>query len=101
MVETVLSALGGAAGLAALLSPFLLHLSARRTAVQQENTGLIDQLQQERDGVIARLDQRDATIAALWDYVMALRYAMVKGTEPPTMPESLSIAAVRTRVGAA
>jgi hypothetical protein len=102
MVETVLSALGGAAGLAALLSPVLLHASGRRTAVQTENAGLINQLQQERDGVVARLDQRDALIADLWDYVHKLRYWIVKGSqgEPPTMPDGLSIAAVRTRAAA-
>ena len=101
MFTTALSALGGAAGLAALLSPLLLHVTARRNAVQTENTSLIDQLQQERDGVLRRLDERDATIAALWDYVHRLRYSIVKGEEPPTMPDSLSVAAVRARVGAA
>ena len=103
MFNTVLSALGGAAGLGALLTPVLLHLASRRTAVQTQNTNLIDQLQQERDGVVARLDQRDALIADLWDYVHALRYWIVKGSqgEPPTMPDGLSVAAVRARAGAA
>lgn len=99
MFATVLSALGGAAGLAALLSPVLLHLSARRHAVVQQNVSLIDQLQQERDEVVRRLDDRDATVVALWDYVLRLRYWMVKPDgNPPTMPDGLSVAAVRARV---
>lgn len=103
MFTTVLSALGGAAGLGALLTPVLLHLASRRTAVQHQNTSLIDQLQQERDDVVRRLDESGATVAALWDYVLQLRYWMVKGAEgaPPTMPDGLSVAAVRARVGAA
>ena len=103
MFTTVLSALGGAAGLAAILSPVLLHLSARRTAVHAQNVSLIDQLQQERDEVVRRLDDRDATVVALWDYVLQLRYWMVKGSAgaPPTMPDGLSVAAVRARIGAA
>jgi hypothetical protein len=102
MLTTALTALGGAAGLGALLTPVLLHLAGRRAAVQSENTSLIDQLQQERDAVHGRLDDRDATIAALWDYVYRLRYWMIKGTagEPPTMPDGLSVAAVRARVAA-
>jgi hypothetical protein len=102
MFTAVLTALGGAAGLAALLSPVLVHLTQRRAHTQTENTSLIDQLQQERDDVVARLDQRDATIAALWAYVYELRYWMVKGAEgePPTMPPTLTVAAVRARVGA-
>jgi hypothetical protein len=103
MFTTALSALGGAAGLAAILSPVLLHLSARRNAVHMQNSSLIDALQEERNEVARRLDDRDATVVALWDYVLQLRYWMVKGAEgaPPTMPDGLSVAAVRARVGAA
>lgn len=90
--------LGGAGGIGALMTPVLVHLTARRVATQSENATLIDDLQRERDGVIARLDQRDATIAALWDYVHRLRYSIVKGAEPPTMPETLSVAAVRAYI---
>lgn len=98
MLTTAGAALFGAGGLGALVTPILVHLTARRVAAQTENGQLIDALQEERDGVVARLDQRDATVAALWDYVLQLRYSMVKGDEPPTMPETLSIAAVRAHV---
>lgn len=100
MWTTVLAALAGAGGLGALLTPVLVHLTSRRIAVQTENTALIEQLQEERNGVVARLDQRDATIAALWDYVHGLRYSIVKGTEPPTLPDTLSAAVVRARIPA-
>lgn len=100
MLTTVLGAVCGAGGLGAILTPVLLHLTARRAAVQSENTQLIDTLQEERDTVMARIDQRDATIAALWDYVHRLRYSIVKGQEPPTMPDTLTIGAVRARITA-
>lgn len=98
MLTTALAALAGAGGIGALLTPVLVHLTSRRIAVQTENSTLIDDLQQERDGVLRRLDQRDATIAALWDYVYDLRYSIVKGADPPTMPPTLSTNAVRTHV---
>jgi hypothetical protein len=101
MLTTIVSALLGAGGLGAILTPVLLHLTSRRVAVQTENAALIDALQEERDAVVARLDQRDATIVKLWDYVLELRYSIVKGTEPPTMPETLSINVVRARMQAA
>jgi hypothetical protein len=71
-------------------------------AVQTENASLIAELQEERDGVVRRLDQRDATLAALWDYVFRMRYWMAKGSEgePPTMPDTLTLAAVRSAVAA-
>jgi hypothetical protein len=100
MWTTVLAALGGAGGFGALLTPVLVHLTSRRIAVQTENTALIEQLQEERNGVVARLDERDRTIAALWDYVHRLRYSIVKGDEPPTLPETLSLTAVRLRIPA-
>lgn len=98
LTTTVLAALCGAGGLGAILTPVLVHLTSRRIAVQTENTALISELQEERNGVVARLEQRDATVAALWDYVLRLRYAIVKGDEPPTMPDTLTVAAVRARV---
>jgi hypothetical protein len=100
MFETVMAALGGAAGLGALLTPVLLHVTARRKTIADENDALIDRLEQERNTVIARLDQRDAMVADLWDYVHQLRYWMTKGCvgQPPTMPDGLSVAAIRARV---
>lgn len=100
-LTTVLTALGGAAGLGALITPVLVHLTSRRIAVQAENAALIDQLQQERDTVTTRLEQRDATIATLWDYVYRLRHWIMAGAagEPPGIPERLTTAA--TRAGAA
>jgi hypothetical protein len=103
LFSTLMTALGGAAGLGALITPVLVHLSSRRNATVQHNSAIIDQLQQERDAVVARIEQRDATIAALWDYLFGLRYWMVKGCvgTPPTMPAGLSVADVRARVEAA
>jgi hypothetical protein len=66
--------------------------------VQTENATLINELQEERNTVVARLEDRDATVAALWDYVLRLRYAIVKGAEPPTMPDTLTVAAVRAHI---
>lgn len=76
---------------AALLSPAVVYLIAKRRSRRGELVELHD-----------RLDQRDATIAALWAYVFDLRYWMVKGSigEPPTMPSTLTIAAVRARIDA-
>lgn len=96
MLTTVLPALGGAAGVGALITPLLVHLAARRSDAQE----LIDQLQQERDTAVIRAHERDETVTALWDYALRLRYWFVKdgcGT-PPTMPEGLSVAAVRARL---
>jgi hypothetical protein len=97
-MSTILAALCGAGGLGALLTPVLVHLTSRRIAAQTENAALIGELQEERDRVVARLDDRDRQVAALWDYVLRLRYAYVKGTEPPTMPDTLTLAAVRARL---
>jgi hypothetical protein len=71
------TALEGFGGVAAMLAPVLVELQDR-------------------------VDIRDATIAALWDYVLELRYWMVKGQvgEPPTMPSTLTVAAVRARISA-
>jgi hypothetical protein len=99
-METVVAALAGAGGLGALLTPVLVYLTSRRIAVQTENATLINDLQEERDGVLRRLDERDRTLVQLWDYVLTFRYAIVKGEEPPTMPATLSIAAVRARADA-
>jgi hypothetical protein len=82
-------ALQGFGAVAALLSPALVYLAARHRTRRAEMTELHD-----------RLDQRDATIAALWDYVLDFRYALVKGHEPPTMPSTLTVAAIRARVDA-
>jgi hypothetical protein len=102
MTTMVLSVLGGAAGLGALLTPILVHITSRRQTVQTENGALIDALQEERDRVIDRLNDRDRVIAELWGYVHELRYWMAKGSvgEPPTMPEGLTVAAIRARVPA-
>jgi|ERR1043166_667206 hypothetical protein len=99
LTAAVLSALGGAAGLGALITPVLVHLTSRRLAVQTENAALIDQLQQERDTVTTRLEQRDATIASLWDYVFRLRYWGTAGAvgEPPGLPEELTTVRVTAR----
>jgi ABC-type uncharacterized transport system involved in gliding motility auxiliary subunit len=98
MMTEVAAVLGGAGGIGALLTPMLVHLTARRVATQSENTALIADLQEERNYVMARLDQRDATVVALWDYVLDLRYALVKGLEPPTMPPGLTVSAIRARI---
>lgn len=82
-------ALTGFGAVAALLSPVLVYLGARQRTRRSEIAELHD-----------RLDERDAKIAALWGYVLDLRYSMVKSTEPPTMPATLTIAAVRARVDA-
>jgi hypothetical protein len=100
MLTTVVAGLGGAAGIGTVLAPVLVHLSARRSALQSQIGTLIDSLQEERDAVSTRLENRDATIAALWDYVHRLRYSIVKGYEPPTMPDGLNLAAVRARAAA-
>jgi len=96
----LLSALAGAGGLGALLAPVLVWLSARRNTQHAERMGMIDQLQQERDAAVRRADQRDATCVELWDYVLSLRYWLVKGSagNPPTLPDTLSVAAVRARM---
>ncbi len=85
------TALTGFGAVAALLSPVLVFAAARMRTRRAELAELND-----------RLDQRDATIAALWNYVLELRYWMVKGStgEPPTMPSTLTIAAVRARINA-
>lgn len=93
----IVAALGGATGLGALLTPILLHVSSRRQQTQVENTTLIDQLQQERDRSAERAEQLAAQVATLWDYVLRLRYAIVKGEPTPTMPDGLTVAAVRAR----
>jgi ABC-type uncharacterized transport system involved in gliding motility auxiliary subunit len=98
VMTTIAAALGGAGGLGALMTPVLVHLTARRMAAQTENTALIADLQEERDHVVARLDQRDATVVALWDYVLMLRYSLVKGLEPPTLPAGLSVGAIHARI---
>jgi hypothetical protein len=98
MLTTIVAALAGAGGLGALLTPVLVHLTARRVAAQTENAALIADLQEERDHVVARLDQRDATVVALWDYVLKLRYSLVKGLEPPTLPVGLSVGAIHARI---
>lgn len=83
--------LAGFGALAALLSPLLVYLTARMRVRRAEVIELND-----------RLDTRDATIAALWGYVLDLRYWMVKGSlgDPPTMPHTLTTAAVRDRINA-
>lgn len=88
MLTTVLTAL---TAVAALLSPAAVYGVARMRARRAELIELHD-----------RLDQRDATIVALWDYVWDLRYWIVKGGpgECPTMPDSLTVAAVRARLNA-
>jgi hypothetical protein len=103
MMPILLAALGGAGGLGAILTPVLMHLTARRIAVQTENSTLIDQLQEERDAVLRRAEASEQTVAALWDYTLGMRYWMVKGQQgqPPTLPSSMSIAAVRYRLEAA
>jgi hypothetical protein len=98
MLSPVLAAVCGAGGLGAILTPVLVHLTSRRIAAQTENSALINELQEERNGVVARLDARDAQVASLWDYVLRLRYAYVKGEEPPTMPDTLTLAAVRAHL---
>lgn len=77
--------------MAAVLAPVLVYLATRMRARRADLIELND-----------RLDQRDATIACLWDYVLDLRYWMVKGStvEPPTMPSTLTIAAIRARINA-
>jgi hypothetical protein len=102
MMTTIAAVLGGAGGLGAMLTPVLVHLTARRVAVQSENTALIADLQDERDYVVARLDQRDATVVALWDYCLELRYWLAKGAvgNPPTMPPGLTVGAIRARIPA-
>jgi hypothetical protein len=100
MISTIAAVLGGAGGIGAMVTPMLVHLTARRVAAQTENTALIADLQEERDHVVARLDQRDATIVALWDYVLHFRYALIKGLEPPTMPPGLTVGAIRARIPA-
>lgn len=100
--DEVLPILGGAAGVGGLLTPVLVHLAGRRQSLTVERQALVDELQHERDLLIARGETRDATIAALWDYVLSLRYWLVKGepAEPPTMPDTLTINAVRSRLTA-
>jgi hypothetical protein len=102
MISTIAAVLGGAGGIGAMLTPVLVHLTARRVAVQSENTALIADLQDERNHVVARLDQRDATVVALWDYCLQLRYWMAKGCQgqPPTMPDGLTVGAIRARIPA-
>lgn len=88
MLTTALEVFGS---VAALLSPLLVYLVSCRRNRRAELLDLQD-----------RAEQRDATIAALWDYVLELRYWIVKGPggEPPTMPDTLTIAAVRARINA-
>jgi arginase family enzyme len=85
------TALEGFGGVAAMLAPVLVFLATRMRVRRAELVELQD-----------RVDIRDATIAALWDYVLELRYWMVKGQvgEPPTMPSTLTVAAVRARISA-
>lgn len=85
------AAMQGFGAAAALLAPLLVYLTSRQRTRRAELIDLTD-----------RLDQRDATIAALWDYVLDLRYWMVKGmpVDQPTMPSTLTIAAVRARISA-
>lgn len=86
MLRTGLEAFGA---VAATLAPLLVYLASRQRIRRAEITELHDML-----------EARDAKIAALWGYVLDLRYSMVKGLEPPTMPGTLTIAAVRARVDA-
>lgn len=88
MFTTALELLGGGA---ALLSPAVAYAGVRMRIRRAELADLHD-----------RLEQREAREVALWDYVLQLRYWMVKGQEgdPPTMPDTLTIAAVRARVTA-
>lgn len=88
MVTAALQAFGA---VAALLAPVLVLVGLRMRLRRADLIELQD-----------RLDHRDATIAALWDYVYDLRYWMVKGQDgnPPTMPSTLTIAAVRARIDA-
>ena len=88
MVTTALAVLGI---VAALLSPVLVLVGLRMRLRRAELVELSD-----------RVEQRDATIATLWDYVLELRYWIVKGQEgaPPTMPDTLTVAAVRARISA-
>jgi hypothetical protein len=102
MFTAVLSALGGAAGLAALLSPVLVHMSQRRGTAATERSTLVEQLQEERDTAVSERRDLAVQVAALWQAYLDLRYWIVKGSEgsPPTMPPGLTIAAVRARADA-
>lgn len=102
MLTEVGSALGGAAGLAALLSPLLVHLSQRRTSTQVERAELVDDLQHERDVAVERADTAQRQAEMLWTAYLDLRYWLVKGAQgdPPTLPPGLTVGAVRARMGA-
>lgn len=89
MLTMALAALGVCA---TMLAPVLVYLASRRRHHRAVLADLHD-----------RIETRDATIAALWDYVLQLRYWMVKADpddQPPTMPSTLTVAAVRARVDA-
>jgi hypothetical protein len=98
MLSTGIAALAGAGGLGAVLTPVLVHLTARRVAAQTENSALINELQEERNVIRVELADVARERAVLWDYVLRLRYSIVKGDEPPTMPNTLTIAAVRAHL---
>lgn len=102
MFTAVLSALGGAAGLAALLSPVLVHLTQRRAGTLAERSTLVEQLQEERDAAVDERRDLAVQVAALWQAYLDLRYWIVKGSQgnPPTMPPGLTVAAVRARADA-
>jgi hypothetical protein len=100
MLSTGVAALAGAGGLGAVLTPVLVHLTARRVAAQTENSALINELQEERNVIRVELAAVARERAVLWDYVLRLRYSIVKGDEPPTMPDTLTIAAVRAHLPA-
>lgn len=100
MLSTGIAALAGAGGLGAVLTPVLVHLTARRVAAQTENATLINELQEERNVIRVELEAVARERAVLWDYVLRLRYSIVKGDEPPTMPDTLTIAAVRAHLPA-
>lgn len=100
MLSTGIAALAGAGGLGAVLTPVLVHLTARRVAAQTENSALINELQEERNVIRVELADVARERAVLWDYVLRLRYSIVKGADPPTMPDTLTIAAVRAHLPA-
>jgi hypothetical protein len=85
------TALQGFGAVAALLAPLLTWVGLRLRLRRAELTDVQD-----------RLDVRDAEFRALLEAYFDLRYWVVKGGTgaPPTLPDSLTVAAVRARVSA-